>query len=134
MPFDLTGSEGYPVAIYVGTSGCGPAIESMFAAHEAVVKVRWLYCENCDLKIENPRANQTSCGDNNCQKAVERKRKNKNKPEPWIPYYDIELDGKVLPHVMMTITERKCALCGEWYAPGWQHRVRSHERTGLATV
>jgi hypothetical protein len=115
MGFDLTGSEGDRTALFIGTNVCRPMTESLFTAHEAVVKVLWLYCENCDEKIEYPRANQTSCGDNNCQQAIVRKRK---KAEPWLPYYDIELNGVVLPHVMMSITKRECALCGKWCAPG----------------
>ena len=50
MHLNLFGSEGDLAIFYLGTSDCGPAVESMFREHEAVVKVIANYCDNCGEK------------------------------------------------------------------------------------
>jgi len=99
MGLDLYGSDGSVATFYHGASGCGPAVENIFSGYKAVIKVVSFYCDNCGDKIERPRANQTTCGGNNCQQAISRNRRNN---EPWIPYFNIKLNCEFLLHVMMT--------------------------------
>jgi hypothetical protein len=106
-------------AIWVGTSGYGPASESLFKPYEANFRVLKLYCENenCGAEIENPRWNQNSCGADKCRMAVRRKKKNTGAQIPF-SYFDIYADGRFLPHVLLSIVERECRYCGRRYEPG----------------
>lgn len=93
--------------VMIGTSGSAPASRSMFTRHIAEIEIHGLYCHDERHEIK-PRLGQTSCGRPGCRKKVSLARK---RGEPWLPYFDVVLNGTRMPHVMMVVTQMYCPKC-----------------------